>query len=184
MNETGARQPGYGVFGVRTITEFARDLLEAPRPPGLVEQESDDGGVDLVLREPCAALLLWNTLLLHGKAFLSVPGPGQLALRRGRYICGLYTVDDKALARQTGAMQPRSPAHAAFGSALRELREERGTSQEAFALRCGIDRSHYGGIERGERNPSLSHILKVADALGVRPSEIHARAERLLCGRG
>jgi putative transcriptional regulator len=112
-----------------------------------------------------------------------VPGPGQLALRRGRYVCGLYTVDDNASARQTGGVQPRSPAHAAFGRAIRELREERGTSQEAFALRCGIDRSHYGGIERGERNPSLSHIFKVADALGVRPSEIHARAERLLSGR-
>jgi transcriptional regulator with XRE-family HTH domain len=80
-------------------------------------------------------------------------------------------------------MQPRSPTHAAFGRAIRELREERGISQEAFALRCGIDRSHYGGIERGERNPSLSHIVKVADALGVRISEIHARAERLLSRR-
>lgn len=115
--------------------------------------------------------------------FLSVPGPGQLALRRGRYVCGLYTVDDNASTRQTGGVQPRSPAHAAFGRAIRELREERGASQEAFALRCGIDRSHYGGIERGERNPSLSHIFKVADALGVRPSEIHARAERLLSRR-
>lgn len=80
-------------------------------------------------------------------------------------------------------MQPRSPAHAAFGRAIREFREERGISQEAFALRCGIDRSHYGGIERGERNPSLSHIFKIADTLGVRPSEIHARAEHILSGR-
>jgi DNA-binding XRE family transcriptional regulator len=183
MNETCARQSGYRVLGVRLIPEFARDLLQAPRPPGLVEEEADHGVVDLILREPRAAPLVWNTLLLHGKAFLSVPGPGQLALRRGRYGRGLYTVDDKASARQTGGMQPRSPAHAAFGHAIRELREANGASQEAFALRCGIDRSHYGGIERGERNPSLSHIFKVADALGVRPSEIHARAERLLGGR-
>ena len=63
-------------------------------------------------------------------------------------------------------MQPRSPAHAAFGRAIRELREERGISQEAFALKCGIDRSHYGGIERGERNPSLGTVFKIADALG------------------
>ncbi len=75
-------------------------------------------------------------------------------------------------------MQPRSPAHAAFGRAIRELREERGISQEAFALKCGIDRSHYGGIERGERNPSLGTIFKIADALDLQPSEIHARAER------
>jgi transcriptional regulator with XRE-family HTH domain len=77
------------------------------------------------------------------------------------------------------AVQPRSPAHAAFGQAIRELREERGISQEAFALRCSIDRSHYGGMERGERNPSLTSVFKIADSLGVCPSEIHARAERL-----
>jgi hypothetical protein len=49
MNETSACQPGYGVFGIRTITEFARDLLETPRPPGLVKQKTNDGVVDLVL---------------------------------------------------------------------------------------------------------------------------------------
>ena len=76
-------------------------------------------------------------------------------------------------------MRPRSPAHAAFGRAIRRLREERGISQEAFALKCGIDRSHYGGIERGERNPSLTTVYKIAEELGVRPSEIHGRAERL-----
>jgi transcriptional regulator with XRE-family HTH domain len=77
-------------------------------------------------------------------------------------------------------MQPRSPAHAAFGLAIRELREERGVSQEAFALRCAIDRSHYSGIERGERNPSLGTVFKIASALGVSASEIHSRAERNL----
>jgi transcriptional regulator with XRE-family HTH domain len=81
-------------------------------------------------------------------------------------------------------MEARSRAHAAFGRAIRELREERGISQEAFALRCGVDRSHYGGMERGERNPSLATVFKVADTLGVRPSEIHARAEQILSARG
>ena len=76
-------------------------------------------------------------------------------------------------------MRPRSPAHAAFGQAIRQLREEHGISQEAFALKCGIDRSHYGGMERGERNPSLTTVYKIADTLRVRPSEIHARAEQL-----
>ncbi|HEV2974182.1 MAG TPA: helix-turn-helix transcriptional regulator [Solirubrobacteraceae bacterium] len=80
-------------------------------------------------------------------------------------------------------MQPRSPGHVAFGRAIRKFREERGVSQEAFALRCEIDRSHYGGIERGERNPSLSHIFKIADALGVQPSEIHVRAKQILDSR-
>jgi transcriptional regulator with XRE-family HTH domain len=77
-------------------------------------------------------------------------------------------------------MKSRSPAHAAFGRAVRELREERGISQEAFALQCGMDRAHYGGTERGERNPSLTGVFKIASALGVPPSEIHVRAEQLL----
>jgi transcriptional regulator with XRE-family HTH domain len=74
-------------------------------------------------------------------------------------------------------MQPRSPEHAAFGLAIRELREERGISQETFALKCDIDRSHYSGIERGERNPSLSMILNVATTLDVPVSEVFVRAE-------
>jgi transcriptional regulator with XRE-family HTH domain len=76
-------------------------------------------------------------------------------------------------------MHPRSTAHAAFGQAIRELREEQGISQEAFAMKCGVDRSHYGGMERGERNPNLTSVFKIAKALGIRPSEIHARAEQL-----
>ena len=40
------------------------------------------------------------------------------------------------------------------------------------------DRSHYGGIERGERNPSLGTVFKIADTLGVQPSAIHIRAEQ------
>jgi len=76
-------------------------------------------------------------------------------------------------------LHARSPTHAAFGQAVRELREERGISQEAFALKSGIDRSHYGGMERGERNPNLTSIIKIATALGVQPSEIHTRAEQI-----
>jgi DNA-binding XRE family transcriptional regulator len=53
-----------------------------------------------------------------------------------------------------------------------------GHLQEAFALKCGIDRSRYGGIERGERNPSLSTVFKIANTLSVRPSEIHALVEQ------
>jgi transcriptional regulator with XRE-family HTH domain len=76
-------------------------------------------------------------------------------------------------------MKPRSNAHVAFGRAIRELREERHISQEAFAMKCGIDRGYFGHMERGHSNPSLTSVLKIAEALSVPPSEIHARAERL-----
>ena len=76
--------------------------------------------------------------------------------------------------------EQRSARHAAYGAALRQLRAERGVSQERLAHLTGLDRTYVSGIERGERNPSLANILKLADALGVRVSELAARAERLL----
>lgn len=80
-------------------------------------------------------------------------------------------------------MKPRSDQHAAFGQAMREFRKERGISQEAFALKCGVDRAHYGGMERGERNPSFTSVIKIADALGIAPSQLHRRAEAILSRR-
>ncbi|HEP0388360.1 MULTISPECIES: helix-turn-helix domain-containing protein [Serratia] len=42
-----------------------------------------------------------------------------------------------------------------FGQRVRELRKERGWSQEEFADKCGLDRTYVSGIERGVRNPTL-----------------------------
>ena len=57
-----------------------------------------------------------------------------------------------------------------FGQRLRELRRERGLSQEALGGRADLDLTYVGGIERGERNPSLVNICRLAGALGVEPS--------------
>jgi transcriptional regulator with XRE-family HTH domain len=76
-------------------------------------------------------------------------------------------------------MPTRSPAHAAFGRAIRQLRDEQGLSQEALAHACDLDRTYISGIERGTRNPSLTNILKVAEALGVGTAELFGRAEQL-----
>lgn len=80
-------------------------------------------------------------------------------------------------------MPALSQAHAAFGDALRQLRKERGISQEGLALTSGLNRGYYGDVERGERNIALANILKIADALELSASEIHARAEQLLSER-
>jgi transcriptional regulator with XRE-family HTH domain len=59
-----------------------------------------------------------------------------------------------------------------FGQRLRELRNAKGLSQEAFAAACGLDRTYISGIERGRRNVSLRNIEVVADALGVSLAEL------------
>ena len=60
----------------------------------------------------------------------------------------------------------------AFGQRVRELRKDRGSSQESFADQCGLDRTYIGGIERGERNVALRNIKAIADALGVSIAEL------------
>lgn len=68
----------------------------------------------------------------------------------------------------------------AFGDALKQLREERGMSQEAAALTCGIDRAYFGRLERAAKVPTLTTLWRIADGFGTRPSELLKRAERLL----
>ncbi len=61
-------------------------------------------------------------------------------------------------------------ASAVLGKKVRELRVERGWSQEKLAAVTGLHRTYIGGIERGERNVSLQNILEIARALGTTPS--------------
>ncbi len=56
-----------------------------------------------------------------------------------------------------------------FGNNVRRIREESGLSQEILGAEARLDRSYIGGIERGERNPSLSVIFNVALALKAPP---------------
>ena len=59
-----------------------------------------------------------------------------------------------------------------FGQRIKELRLAKGLSQEELAFRAGIHRTYLGGIERGERNPSLKNIVVIAQALDVDLSEL------------
>jgi transcriptional regulator with XRE-family HTH domain len=65
----------------------------------------------------------------------------------------------------------------ACGGVMRELRIQAGIAQDAFALLAGIDRSYYGKLERGERQPSLAVLLKCASALEVPAGELVAAIE-------
>jgi transcriptional regulator with XRE-family HTH domain len=73
--------------------------------------------------------------------------------------------------------------HAALGEAVRARRRMLGWSQEELAHRAGIHRTYVGGIERGERNVSLTNLVRIARTLGCRLSELIAEAEREMDGR-
>ncbi|MCK8895437.1 helix-turn-helix domain-containing protein [Haemophilus influenzae] len=54
-----------------------------------------------------------------------------------------------------------------FGKKVKELRKQKGLSQEALALLCDLDRTYIGGVERGERNIGLINIYKISKALNI-----------------
>lgn len=59
-----------------------------------------------------------------------------------------------------------------FGERLRELRMERGLSQERLAELAGLDRNYIGQIERAERNVALVNIVRIAQALEIEPMQL------------
>lgn len=48
---------------------------------------------------------------------------------------------------------------------MKRLRKERGWSQEALADEAGLDRTYISGIERVQKNPTITVVERVANAL-------------------
>jgi transcriptional regulator with XRE-family HTH domain len=64
-----------------------------------------------------------------------------------------------------------------FGASIRQLRTSKGITQEELADLSGLDRSYMGGVERGDRNPTLVVICKIAAGLNVPISTLFAYSE-------
>lgn len=56
-----------------------------------------------------------------------------------------------------------------LGLNLRAYRQSQGLSQEALAQVLQVHRTYMGGLERGERNPTLQSLERIAERLGVEP---------------
>jgi DNA-binding XRE family transcriptional regulator len=54
-----------------------------------------------------------------------------------------------------------------IGIRLKELRNEKGLSQEKFSSICELDRTYIASIEQGKRNVSVANIEKIAKALDM-----------------
>lgn len=53
------------------------------------------------------------------------------------------------------------------GLNVQRIRRSRGWSQEQLAFESGLHRTYISGIERGARNPTITVLKELADALGV-----------------
>lgn len=59
-----------------------------------------------------------------------------------------------------------------FARNLRGHRERLGLSQEALGAACDLHRTEISLLERGQREPRLSTIVRLAHGLGLRPSDL------------
>ena len=69
-------------------------------------------------------------------------------------------------------MRKKCPALIKVGKRIRDLRKEKGYSQESFAHEVGLDRTYMGGIERGERNIAAINLIRIAKSLKVEIGEL------------
>ena len=69
----------------------------------------------------------------------------------------------------------------AMGEALRRLRKDLGLSQEALAEKANVHRTFIGPIENAKRKITIDTLIKLANALGVKPSDVLKETEKTLC---
>lgn len=68
----------------------------------------------------------------------------------------------------------------AFGKVLQRFRKAKGLSQEELSFRSQLDRTFISRLEGGLRQPTISTIIRLAEALGVSASSIVAEVEYTL----
>lgn len=69
-------------------------------------------------------------------------------------------------------MPKRDAILVALGRSVRKHREAKGISQEALAELADLDRTYISDIERGNRNPGIKNVARLAKALGITTAEL------------
>ncbi len=59
-----------------------------------------------------------------------------------------------------------------LGNRIQKLRKETGLTQEEFAEKLGISRTHMGHIEQGRKTPSIKLMERIAKALHLKVKDI------------
>lgn len=69
----------------------------------------------------------------------------------------------------------RTKEAAEFGRRVRKERHRLGWTQERLADECDMHFTYIGAVERGERNPSLTAIVRIAAGLKMDPGDLVRR---------
>jgi transcriptional regulator with XRE-family HTH domain len=67
-----------------------------------------------------------------------------------------------------------------FGEVMRELRLQRGLTQDQLAELASTERSHISALERAEKGPALATIFCIADALKIPAGQLIGLVEQRL----
>ena len=79
-------------------------------------------------------------------------------------------------------MAPRTEPQPGLGRAIRQVRTERGLSQEELGLRAEIHPTWISHLESGRNNPAWGSVRRIAAALDLKLSELAALAEESEAG--
>jgi transcriptional regulator with XRE-family HTH domain len=71
-----------------------------------------------------------------------------------------------------------TPVAVAFGKVLRKSRKDKGLSQEELGLEAGLQRNYISELERGEKQPTITTLFKLAIALKIKPGKLIELVER------
>lgn len=74
--------------------------------------------------------------------------------------------------------------HFVTGRIIRELREQRGLTQEVLSGLAGLSRSHLAEIETGHTNANVETLWRLSEAMGMRMSELIRMVEQAIEGEG